>query len=134
MHNAFETNEGSLLLPKGWGATSQTVIHQDDQNGSLVMTFAPITDGFDEALSLAGKALPGFSMLDRRGIEVDHLAGDFAEITFRTQAESLHQLVVRLPLGDGRAVTFHATARAPMPAALRQSMLQAIATFQHRPA
>ena len=133
MHNAFETNEGSLLLPKGWATKSQTVIHQDDQNGSLVMTFAPIEESFDEALSLAGKALPEFRMLDRRGINLEHLAGDFAEITFQTQAEALHQLVVRLDLGGGRAVTFHATARAPMPPALRQSMLQAIAIFQHRP-
>ena len=134
MHHAFDTNEGSLLLPRGWAAKSQIVIHQDEQDGSLVMTFAPIEDGFDEALSLAGRALQDFTILDRRSIELERLAGEFAEITFKTQAESLHQLVVRLDLGGGRAVTFHATSRAPMPSPMRQALLQSIASFQHRPA
>ena len=128
----FVMDEGLIRLPKGWAGRTQTIVHQTEGGGSLVTTFAPAEESFDDALDMAAKALPEFVLVDRRTIEIDGRQGDFAEITFSTQAEALHQMVVRLPMETGRAVTFHLSVRKPMTEAMRRTLLETIFSFQFR--
>ncbi len=128
----FDFPEGSVLLPRGWGAKSQCLIYQDGGDGRIVVSFGPNEESFDETLAQAAQALAEFTLLDRRRIQLEQGLGDYAEIAFVLNARPVQQILVRVALGETRCVTFQASVQSAMTAAARQDYLAMICSFQAR--